>query len=87
MPVNSPGAIRKEHLHMTELLLDASLGTRAACSVAEPAPMAITIQAGSRGAMVTIQPDGSIEYGQGYTPDAAAKIFWDAVGLERKNRQ
>ena len=36
--------------------------------------------------MVTIRPDGTIEYGEGYTPDAAAKAFWDAVGLERKNR-
>ncbi len=34
--------------------------------------------------MVTIRPDGTIEYGEGYTPDAAAKAFWDAMGLERK---
>ena len=37
-------------------------------------------------ALVTIRPDGSIEYGEGYTPDAAAKALWDAVGLERKCR-
>lgn len=36
--------------------------------------------------IVTIKPDGSIEYGEGYTPDAAAKALWDAVGLERKTR-
>ena len=36
--------------------------------------------------LVTIRPDGSIEYGKDYTPDATAKAFWDAVGLERKQR-
>ncbi len=36
--------------------------------------------------LVTIRPDGTIEYGEGYTPDAAAKEFWDAIGLERKQR-
>ena len=36
---------------------------------------------------VTIKPDGTIVYGEGYTPDAAAKAFWDAIGLERKERK
>jgi hypothetical protein len=36
--------------------------------------------------IVIIKPDGSIEYGEGYSPDAAAKAFWDAIGLERKAR-
>lgn len=36
--------------------------------------------------MVVIRPDGTIEYDKDYTPDAAAKVFWDAVGLERKQR-
>ena len=35
---------------------------------------------------VVIKPDGKIEYGEDYTPDAAAKAFWDAVGVERKAR-
>jgi hypothetical protein len=38
------------------------------------------------GSLVTIRPDGTIEYGPNYTPDAAAKVFWDAIGLERKQR-
>lgn len=38
-------------------------------------------------AWVTIAHDGTITYGPGYTPDAAAKVFWDAVGLERKCRK
>lgn len=37
-------------------------------------------------AYVIIHPDGSIEYGKDYAPDAAAKVLWDAVGIERKAR-
>lgn len=44
----------------------------------------IAISAGKT--YVTLRPDGTIIYGKGYTPDAAAKAFWDAVGIERKAR-
>ncbi len=37
----------------------------------------------SIGGLVTIHPDGTIEYGPGYTPDAAAKVFWQAIGEQR----
>lgn len=30
--------------------------------------------------LVTIHPDGTIEYGKDYSPDKAAKIFWEALG-------
>lgn len=30
--------------------------------------------------LVTIHPDGTIEYGKDYTPDTAAKVFWEAIG-------
>ena len=30
--------------------------------------------------------EGTIKYLPGYKPDAAAKIFWDALGLEARNR-
>lgn len=30
--------------------------------------------------LVTIDYDGHITYGEGYTPDVAARILWDAVG-------
>ncbi len=33
--------------------------------------------------LVTIRPDGKIEYGPNYTPDAAAKVMWDAFGFHR----
>lgn len=38
------------------------------------------------GNLVTIKSDGTIICHEGYTPDAAAKAFWDAMGLERKER-
>ncbi|MFD8488672.1 hypothetical protein [Streptomyces sp. NPDC059712] len=35
---------------------------------------------GANGPLVTIHlDDGRLEYGPGYTPDAAARRFWDAV--------
>ena len=30
-------------------------------------------------ALVTIHQDGRLEYGEGYTPDEAARIFWEAI--------
>lgn len=29
--------------------------------------------------LVTINPDGTIEFGPNYTPDAAAQAFWDGI--------
>jgi hypothetical protein len=29
--------------------------------------------------LVTIHPNGTLEYGPGYTPDEAARRFWDAM--------
>lgn len=37
-------------------------------------------------AFVAIKPTGEIEYGKDYTPDAAAKALWDAIGTERAAR-
>lgn len=30
--------------------------------------------------LVTIKPDGTIVYGPNYTPDEAARVFWEALG-------
>lgn len=49
------------------------------------APTSLCIHASNK-IIVTIRPDGTIEYGEGYTPDDAARALWDAVGLERKQR-
>jgi hypothetical protein len=32
--------------------------------------------------LVTIKPDGTLEYGPNYTPDAAAKAMWSAISKE-----
>lgn len=47
--------------------------------------LSLTVSVGKT--YVTIKPDGEIVYGEGYTPDAAAKAFWDALGYERKQRE
>ena len=53
----------------------------------DPGPASLRIQAGpAPDAYVVIKPTGEIEYGKDYTPDAAAKAFWDAIGGERKAR-
>jgi len=31
--------------------------------------------------MVSLKMDGTIEYGPDYTPDEAARIFWEALGI------
>ena len=38
---------------------------------------------GSDGPIVSIRPDGTIEYGPNYVPDEAAKVFWTAVSYNR----
>ena len=53
----------------------------------DPGPMSLRIQMGeSPEAFVIIKPDGTIVYGKDYVPDEAAKKLWDAVGVERAER-
>ena len=33
--------------------------------------------------LVRIQPDGQLRYGEGYTPDDAAEVFWTSLALKR----
>jgi len=33
--------------------------------------------------LLTIGPDGTLTYGPGYTPDEAAKMFWEALARRR----
>lgn len=37
--------------------------------------------------MVTIRPDGTLEFGEDYQPDEAARTFWDAVEQMARNIQ
>lgn len=48
-----------------------------AVQIAPPPIVAITGHNGRP--IITVHPDGSLEYGDDYTPDTAAQAFWDAV--------
>ena len=54
-------------------------GTAAWASLAPPAPPDIQIMGENSAPLVTIHPNGTLEYGPGYTPDEAARRFWDAL--------
>lgn len=42
-------------------------------------PSLITLPTANGRPLVTIHPDGRLEFGPDYTPDAAAQAFWEAV--------
>ena len=44
-----------------------------------PPPPRIVITGTDSQPLVTIHPNGQLEYGPGYTPDEAAQRFWDAL--------
>lgn len=44
-----------------------------------PPPPNITINGEDGNPLVIIHPNGELEYGPTYTPDAAARAFWDAM--------
>lgn len=44
-------------------------------------PPVISISGGDGAWLVKIHPDGTLEYGPGYTPDEAARSFWDAMRI------
>jgi hypothetical protein len=47
--------------------------------LAAPQPPSITITGTDNAPLVTIHPDGTLDYGPDYTPDAAAHAFWEAM--------
>ncbi|WP_020135025.1 hypothetical protein [Streptomyces sp. 351MFTsu5.1] len=47
--------------------------------ITSPPPPNITINGTDGQPLVTIHPDGTLDYGPGYTPDEAARTFWDAL--------
>jgi len=47
--------------------------------VAAPPPPTITIMGADNTPLVTIHPNGTLDYGPGYTPDEAATRFWEAM--------
>lgn len=60
-----------------ELLLSEAAHTVA---LAPPVAPRITILGeDNRTPLVTIHPDGTLEYGPGYSPDESARRFWEAM--------
>ena len=45
----------------------------------QPPQNIVILGADNRTPLVTIHPTGELEYGPGYTPDEAARRFWDAL--------
>jgi len=54
-------------------------GTSETLQWAEPPQTIAIIGEDGRTPLVTIHPNGELEYGPGYTPDEAAHAFWDAL--------
>lgn len=55
-------------------------------SLAPPVAPTIAINSDSGRPLVTIHPNGTLEYGEGYDPDDAARRFWDALRVHMPNR-
>jgi hypothetical protein len=50
-------------------------------------PAVLAIHDGRGNTLVQLRPDGSIEYGLGYEPDAAAQLFWQAMAFHFPGRK
>jgi hypothetical protein len=48
-----------------------------------PHPGTLTIATNTGAVIVQIDPNGKVTYGAGYTPDAAAELFWTNMALKR----
>jgi hypothetical protein len=48
-------------------------------TLAPPIAPRIVIPSDDGTPLVTIHPNGTLEYGRGYQPDEAARRFWDAL--------
>lgn len=42
----------------------------------------ISIFGKERKLLIRVNRDGTLEYGEGYTPDEAARLFWEALAHE-----
>lgn len=67
--VMSTGAMAASRNVMPNSLIDSSITFQ---------PVGFALFNGSE-LLVPVAPDGKITYGPHYTPDAAAKVFWESV--------
>jgi hypothetical protein len=51
----------------------------ASFQIAPPPQNIVILGSDNQTPLVTIHPSGELEYGPGYTPDEAARRFWDAM--------
>lgn len=54
-------------------------GTTEWASLSQPAPTSIQIMGENNEPLVTIYPNGALDYGANYSPDKAARCFWEAL--------
>jgi hypothetical protein len=52
-----------------------------------PHPGTFTLATSKGRKIVSIDPNGRVEYGEGYTPDAAAEEFWTNMALKRRGME
>ena len=50
-------------------------------------PSTLQINGSHSEMLVAIKPDGTIKYGPDYTPDEAARAFWEALGTRSPYRE
>jgi len=52
-----------------------------------PHPGTFTLASSNGRKIVSIDPNGKVTYGEGYTPDAAAEEFWTSMALKRRGME
>jgi hypothetical protein len=77
------GAEQCEHCkvcpHADGLQSQLTVSSDAVASFVIAPPNIVILSEDNRTPLVTIHPSGELEYGPGYTPDEAARRFWDAL--------
>lgn len=76
--MSEPDRPRPEPRPCGSIVVDADVLSGQMITFKAPSPE-ITIAGADGAPLVTIRPTGELEYGPGYTPDEAARAFWDAL--------
>jgi hypothetical protein len=60
-------------------MAEVTVGESRITAVREPVAPTIHIRGEENQVLVSIHPDGRLEFGEGYEPDEAARAYWEAV--------
>lgn len=71
---------------MSTKITDMRLITHAKPMEFKPANTSVITINGPNGKMASLYADGTVEYGEGYTPDDAARTFWEALSRNMPGR-